>query len=88
MIDRTVTVTMLKRLAQVAEIKGGVEENVLMMHVNIFCPVSVTTDLLREHLAYAKGKQWIDSRLDEIDQRRWWLTPAGEVALRNMEAGA
>lgn len=87
MIDRTLMFNVLTVLREQRDLSCGTDENQLFNEINLRATQPVTTALLREHIALAQDKSWIEPKRDMLGARRWRITPAGCGALDDLKAG-
>ncbi len=87
MIDRPLMIALLETLRLQRALSCGTEENALANELNLQAAQPLTITLVREHLAMASDKGWIDWKLDSLNCRRWRITPAGAAQLDDLKRG-
>jgi len=79
MINQLVTNTILK----VIDRSGGraIPEKLILDYVNINLDNVVTRDEFADQLRFAQERGWVDYRVNEYKEKRWYLTDAGQVQI-------
>ena len=77
MIDELVAKTILKVFDQ----SGGrdMPERLILNYVNIELDDVVTQSEFKDQLRFIQERGWIDYRINEWKEKRWYLTDAGQV---------
>lgn len=88
MLDRSLMVLMLTILREQADLSCGTEENALFNDIQLRGNQPVTSGLIREHLAHASDKGWVDWRVDSVRAKRWRITGTGKSAIDDLRTGA
>jgi len=73
------TLAILRRIGP-----AGLEENALMVEIEVAACRPLTTAEARDTLAYCADRAWTNSRRDDFDQTRIWITHAGLNTLAGM----
>ena len=77
MINELVVMTILKVLDQ----SGGrdMPEKLILNYLNMELDDPVTQSEFKDQLRFASERGWIDYRINEWKETRWYLTDAGQV---------
>jgi DNA-binding MarR family transcriptional regulator len=87
MIDRSLMALLLTVLREQRDLACGTETNALFDELNLRSTQTVTTPLLREHIARAEDKGWVETFTGSLNERRIRITPAGCGALSDLRRG-
>ena len=62
----------------------GIEENALSVELEVAACRPLTTAQANDARIFCYDKKWINSRRDDFEQTRWWITEAGKNTLSGM----
>ena len=62
----------------------GIEEAALSVELEVAACRPLTTAQADDTRLYCYDRQWINSRRDDFQQTRWWITEAGKTTLSGM----
>jgi hypothetical protein len=82
MLDRTVMYRILVALDTVSPVP--MRERVLLDEISLESPHHLEASTIREHLKEAEAKGWAQQSRGLINETRWTILPAGQVAMREL----
>ena len=82
MVDRS----LMHRVLMALECVGGsgAREDILLNEIALDSPRHVEASAVREHLAEAKRRGWVNDSEGLLGERRWKITANGEQASRDL----
>jgi len=80
--DPTLCKALLKTLNRIGP--AGVEESAALERMEAEYGSPLTTQEAKDTLIFCADRGWVQSRRDEFENTRWWLTEAGKTRLSGM----
>lgn len=80
--DKVLILHLLKILNRIGP--SGIEESALSEELGVAACKPLTTAQADDTRLYCFDRGWINSRRDEFEQTRWWITEAGKTTLAGM----
>ncbi len=63
---------------------AGIEESVALERMEAEYGSPLTTQAAKDTLLFCTDRGWVQSRRDEFELTRWWITEAGKTRLAGM----
>lgn len=63
---------------------AGIEESAAMERTEAEFGSPITTTQARDTLLFCADRGWVQSRRDEFENTRWWITESGKTCLSGL----